>query len=78
MQSKRLLLIAGAALCALAIPALAAQGPQGAVPAFTSTPTSGGGQTYSLSIQTLLLLTSLTFLPAALLMMTGFTRIDGM
>ena len=43
--------------------------------AITSTPTSGGGQTYSLSLQTLLLLTSLSFLPAILLMMTGFTRI---
>ena len=41
----------------------------------TSTPTPGGGQSYSLSLQTLLLLTSLTFLPALLLMMTGFTRI---
>ena len=45
------------------------------LPAVTSTPAPGGGQTYSLSIQTLLLLTSLTFLPAILLMMTGFTRI---
>lgn len=45
------------------------------LPAFTSTPSSGGGQTYSLSLQTLLLLTSLSFLPAILLMMTGFTRI---
>src|SRR3989304_9119982 len=45
------------------------------LPAFTSTPTPGGGQTYSLSLQTLLLLTSLSFLPAVLLMMTGFTRI---
>jgi len=34
-----------------------------------------GGQTYSLSLQTLLLLTSLSFLPAVLLLMTGFTRI---
>ena len=41
----------------------------------TSTPAPGGGQTYSLSLQTLLLLTSLAFLPAILLMMTGFTRI---
>jgi flagellar biosynthetic protein FliP len=57
-------------LCALALPA-AGQG----LPALTSTPTPGGGQTYSLSIQTLLLLTSLSFLPAVLLMMTGFTRI---
>ena len=45
------------------------------LPAFTSTPAPGGGQNYSLSLQTLLLLTALSFLPAALLMMTGFTRI---
>lgn len=43
--------------------------------AFTSTPAPGGGQTYSLSLQTLLLLTSLSFLPAVVLLMTGFTRI---
>lgn len=48
---------------------------QTGLPAFTSTPAAGGGQTYSLSLQTLLLLTSLTFLPAALMMMTSFTRI---
>jgi flagellar biosynthetic protein FliP len=40
----------------------------------TSTP-AGGSQTYTLSIQTLLTLTALTFIPAALLMMTSFTRI---
>jgi len=45
------------------------------LPALTSTPAPGGGQTYSLSLQLLLLLTSLSFLPAILLMMTGFTRI---
>src|SRR5690606_2366788 len=43
--------------------------------ALTSTPAPGGGQTYSLSLQTLILLTSLSFLPAVLLMMTSFTRI---
>ena len=59
---------------ALALPSLAlAQG--AGLPAFTSTPVSGGGQSYTLSLQTLLLLTSLSFLPAALLMMTSFTRI---
>jgi flagellar biosynthetic protein FliP len=42
--------------------------------AVTSTGTAGG-QTYSLSLQTLLLITSLSFLPAVLLMMTAFTRI---
>ena len=41
----------------------------------TSTPAAAGGQTWSLSLQTLLLLTALTFLPAVLLLMTGFTRI---
>jgi len=45
------------------------------LPAFISTPAAGGGQAYSLSLQTLILLTSLTFLPALLLMMTAFTRI---
>jgi len=45
------------------------------LPALTSTPAAGGGTTYSLTIQTLLLLTALTFLPAAILMMTSFTRI---
>lgn len=45
------------------------------IPAFTSTPGPGGSQSYSFSIESLLLLTSLTFLPALLLMMTSFTRI---
>ncbi|HEY0294246.1 MAG TPA: flagellar type III secretion system pore protein FliP [Bordetella sp.] len=48
---------------------------QATLPALTATPGPGGSQTYSLSMQTMLLMTSLTFLPAALLMMTGFTRI---
>ncbi|NHC07234.1 flagellar type III secretion system pore protein FliP [Azonexus fungiphilus] len=45
------------------------------LPALTSTPAGGGGTTYSLTIQTLLLLTAMTFIPAAILMMTSFTRI---
>jgi len=48
---------------------------QAALPAITSAPAPGGGQTFSLTLQTLLFLTSLTFLPAILLMMTSFTRI---
>ena len=72
MASRKLLIAAGAALCAVAGSALAQTG---GLPAFNSSPAPGGGPTFSLSIQTLLLLTSLTFLPAALLMMTGFTRI---
>jgi flagellar biosynthesis protein FliP len=41
----------------------------------TSTPGADGSQTYTLSVQTLLTLTALTFIPAVLLMMTSFTRI---
>ncbi|MDD5176112.1 MAG: flagellar type III secretion system pore protein FliP [Sterolibacterium sp.] len=59
-------------LSLLILPALA--GAQ-ALPALTSTPAAGGGTQWSLSIQTLLLLTGLTFLPALILMMTSFTRI---
>jgi flagellar biosynthetic protein FliP len=36
---------------------------------------SPDGQTYSLTLQILFLMTAITLLPAALLMMTGFTRI---
>ncbi|MBU0752762.1 MAG: flagellar type III secretion system pore protein FliP [Gammaproteobacteria bacterium] len=46
-----------------------------ALPAITSAPAPGGGTQWSLSIQTLLLLTGLTFIPAIVLMMTSFTRI---
>ncbi len=46
-----------------------------AVPAITSTAGPNGSQTWSLSIQTLAMLTMMSFLPAALLMMTGFTRV---
>jgi flagellar biosynthetic protein FliP len=49
--------------------------PGGGIAVLNATPAAGGGQDYSLSLQTLILLTSLTFLPALLLMMTGFTRI---
>lgn len=64
-----------ASLCLLllmALPALvAAQG----LPGVTSTPGPGGSQTWSLSVQTMVLLTSLSFLPALLLSMTSFIRI---
>ena len=46
-----------------------------ALPAFISSPAAGGGTEYSLSVQTLLFMTALVFLPAMLLMMTAFTRI---
>src|SRR5678816_263013 len=65
-------LAAAAALAFIALPGWAAEA---TLPLLTSTPGPAGAQSYSLSIQTLLLLTSLTFLPAVLLMMTSFTRI---
>jgi flagellar biosynthesis protein FliP len=40
-----------------------------------ATPLPSGGTTYSVAIQTLLIFTALSFLPAMLLLMTGFTRI---
>ncbi|MFS2033466.1 flagellar type III secretion system pore protein FliP [Polaromonas sp. CT11-55] len=59
-------------LAFMLLPALAsAQG----LPGITSTKGPGSSQTWSLSVQTLVLLTSLSFLPALLLSMTSFTRI---
>lgn len=52
-------------------PAYAAAGIQ----AVTVTTNSQGGQTYSVTIQILALMTALTLLPALLLTMTAFTRI---
>ncbi|TAH51323.1 MAG: flagellar biosynthesis protein FliP [Betaproteobacteria bacterium] len=46
-----------------------------ALPTVTATPASGGGTTYSLTLQTLVLMTLLSFIPALVLMMTCFTRI---
>lgn len=45
------------------------------LPGIISRPLADGSQQWSLSLQTLLLLSSMAFLPALLLMMTGFTRI---
>ncbi|KJV25596.1 flagellar biosynthesis protein flip [Aquitalea magnusonii] len=45
------------------------------LPLMTSTPGAGGGQNYSLSLQMLLFMTALGFIPAMLLMTTAFTRI---
>jgi flagellar biosynthetic protein FliP len=67
-RTLSVLLLIGAAAAA---PEVGAQ----ALPAITATPAPGGGQTYSLTIQALLFLASLTFLPALLLTMTSFTRI---
>jgi flagellar biosynthesis protein FliP len=56
-----------------ALPLLAAADPT--IPAFTATPAGGGATNYGLPLQTFILMTALTFIPAALMMMTSFTRI---
>jgi flagellar biosynthetic protein FliP len=55
--------------------ATAAPDASNAILSFNSSPIPGGGQNYSVPVQTLLFFTTLTFIPAILLMMTGFTRI---
>lgn len=72
MFSRYFQLLLSLALLGLPLLGHAAEGGLGLI---NSQPAAGGGQNYSLSIQTLILLTSLSFLPAMLLMMTSFTRI---
>jgi flagellar biosynthetic protein FliP len=45
------------------------------IPAMSVQSAAGGGQTYTLTLQILALMTAITLLPALVLMMTGFTRI---
>jgi flagellar biosynthetic protein FliP len=66
-------LIAALALLALLAPTAALADP--GLAALTVQGAPGGGQTYTLTLQVLLLMTALTLLPAILLMMTAFTRI---
>jgi flagellar biosynthetic protein FliP len=61
------------AVSAVAMPALALA--QASPLQVVSTPSAGGGQTFSVPVQTLLFFSALTLLPAALLLMTSFTRI---
>jgi flagellar biosynthetic protein FliP len=74
MNSRKLLslMVLMAAATAL-LPQLAHA--QAALPGITAAPGPGGSTTYSLPVQTLLIMSVLTLLPAVLLMMTGFTRI---
>lgn len=69
----RWLPLAALLLPALALPASAWA--QADLAGIVSQPTADGGQQWSIQLQTLLLLTSLAFIPAVLLMMTCFTRI---
>lgn len=60
-------------IAAMLIPMFAAAQP--GIPALTVENNPQGGQTYTLTLQILLLMTALTLLPGILLMMTSFTRI---
>jgi len=72
MHAKGWTLLALSVLSAVPAAALA----QGAGPALPLVIGQGaGGTSYSVPVQTLLFFTALSFLPAVLLMMTGFTRI---
>jgi flagellar biosynthetic protein FliP len=68
---RRALAWVASATLLLAAPAALAQG---AVPALEIV-SADGSETYSVKLQVLLLMTVLTLLPAALIMMTAFTRI---
>jgi flagellar biosynthesis protein FliP len=63
-----------ALLATLLLPLPALAGPAG-VPVLSVTAGAGGAQTYSLTLQVLVLMTVLSLLPAILLTMTAFTRI---
>jgi flagellar biosynthetic protein FliP len=69
VRPAALLLAAGT--LAMASVAVAVPG----VEALSVNPAPGGGQTYTLSVQVLLLMTALSLLPGALIMMTAFTRV---
>lgn len=75
MKITRLnLLLWSLVLLALCVP-LGAEAQHIALPSISSSPNADGGQTWSLTIETIVLLTLMSFLPAMLMMMTGFTRI---
>ncbi len=66
-----LLILVGLLSTLFAVEAAAVPG----MAAVTVTPAGNGGETWSLSIQVLAMMTALSLLPAALISMTSFTRI---
>jgi flagellar biosynthetic protein FliP len=71
--ARHALPLAAVFLAALPCAAWAQAAPSAGVPLLIGQ--SAGGTSYSVPIQTLLFFTALSFLPAVLLLMTGFTRI---
>lgn len=74
-KAMRSLALCGVALGALLAMPYSAFAADPGFPAVSVTTAPGGGETYSLTLQALALMTGLTLLPAALIMMTSFTRI---
>jgi flagellar biosynthesis protein FliP len=77
MKKAAVLLRRSALLAALLMPALLptlASAAAPGIPALT-VETGAGGQSYSLTLQLLILMTAITLLPSIFLMMTAFTRI---
>jgi flagellar biosynthesis protein FliP len=75
MMRRSTTLISALLLATISGLAVAATDGSGSILSFNASPVAGGGQNYSVPVQTLLFFTALTFIPAILLMMTGFTRI---
>lgn len=73
LRAKKWLASGCILLLALVAPSVASAQAAGQLPLLIGTGSSG--TSYSVPIQTLLFFTALSFLPATLLMMTGFTRI---
>ena len=72
-RSRSIARLALLALCGAPLAAFAQAGGNASLPLLIGQ--GAGGTSYSVPIQTLLFFTALSFLPALLLMMTGFTRI---
>lgn len=72
MTSRQLLLLGGCLSLTLSSAAFAANT---GIPALSVTTAPGGAQTYTLTLQVLALMTALSLIPAALMMLTSFTRI---
>ena len=70
MKPHRTLVLCGLASAVLGLMMLGATAYAQSLPLVTVS-----GNTYSVPVQTLIVLTALTFIPAALMLMTSFTRI---
>lgn len=68
-------MMAGFLLTGLFFPLCIHAATVGSIPLMTVTSSGAGAKTYSMSLQVLILMTFLSFLPAAFIMMTSFTRI---